>query len=260
METKARYLELSKKLELLIQTDYEKLYGLIYRITENHQDTEDVLQNTFIKAYSNIHKFESKSKLSTWVYRIAVNEGYRYLNKWNKLPVITITENRGISEETFFKGLEYEPNIDDELIMEEMREKCLHGFLKCIPKKMRICFLLKSCLELKNKDIAEVLDISEDNVKVTLYRARKNLKDMFEMRCSLIDPGRPCKCYLWIKFMRDNNLPLPTGHDQFKNDDLLKHHFKNMSLLRKIDYLYHVEEKVSKVQFINSLKKVAEIL
>ncbi|TCO67889.1 RNA polymerase sigma factor [Marinisporobacter balticus] len=260
MQDKAQQIELSKQLEFHIQTNYEKLYSLIYRMTENHQDTEDVLQNTFIKAYSNIDNFKKKSKLSTWVYRIAINEGCRYLKSWNKLPLIAITEEQGVSEETFFKGLEYEPSIDDELIVEDMREKCIHGFLKCIPKKMRICFLLKSCLQLKNKDIAEVLEISEDNVKVTLHRARQKLKDMFEMRCSLIDPQKPCKCYLWIKFMRDHNLPLPSGHDQFKNDDLLKRHFKNMSVLRKIDYLYHAEGKMSKIEFISKLKNLSEIL
>ncbi|QUI21309.1 hypothetical protein HZI73_02970 [Vallitalea pronyensis] len=129
-----------------------------------------------------------------------------------------------------------------------------------MPQKQRACFLLKSCLQLTNNDIGEVLGISEGNVKITLHRGRKKLQELFEMRCNLIDPQKPCKCHLWIKFMRDHQLQLPKGYEQPKADALKKEHFRNLSLLKKIDYLYTVEAKINKDTFMEHLKKVAKIL
>jgi len=248
------------ELERLINDNYEKMYACAYRLTGSHQDSEDVLQDSFVKAYQNIGQFRGEARLSTWLYRIVVNESYRAFEYTKKLPLTRIIEGAGISEKQFFSGINYTPQYDDNLIIEEMREKCLQGFLKCIPKNQRVCFLLKTCLELKNEEIAEVLGISPENVKVTLHRGRKKLREMFEMRCNLIDPAKPCKCYLWIKFMRDHNLPIPTGYCQVKTTELQKEYFQSLSLLRKIDYLYTVEAKCTKEEFIDRLKKAVEIL
>ncbi|HCS73377.1 MAG TPA: hypothetical protein DIW17_05825, partial [Clostridiales bacterium] len=73
---------LEKEIALVFEEQYKKLFGMVYRMTENIQDTEDILQNVFIKAYSNIKKFRGDSELSTWLYRITVNEGNGYLKSW----------------------------------------------------------------------------------------------------------------------------------------------------------------------------------
>ncbi|QUI21308.1 hypothetical protein HZI73_02965 [Vallitalea pronyensis] len=72
----------------LFNEDYKKLYACAFRMVGNHEDAEEVLQNAFLKAYKNIHQFRGKSKLYTWVYRIVLNEGYRYFEYIDKLPVV----------------------------------------------------------------------------------------------------------------------------------------------------------------------------
>lgn len=250
-------LSLQMELENLIIQDYHKLYACAFRMIGNHQDTEDVLQNSFLQAYKNLSKFRSEAKLFTWLYRIVLNECYKYFNYINKLPLVKITEDLGVTEQEFFDSIEYIDNFDDDLVIDELREKCLQAFLKCLPKNQRVCFLLKTCTDLKNKEIAEILDMSVENVKVTLFRGRKQLQELFEMRCSLIDPQKPCKCQLWIKFMKDHGLPLPTGYQQQKTDELRKEHFKNLSLLKKINYLYTVEQKCDKKEIADKIKKIA---
>lgn len=247
-------------IEKIFKESYNKFYACAYRLTGNHENAEDVLQNSFLKAYSNIKKFKGESKLYTWIYRIILNESSNYFEYINKLPVVKITENLNISEEEFFTGLEYVPDYDDELIVDEMREKCLYGFFKCMPKNQRVCFILKNCLGLKISEIAELLDISIENVKVLLYRGRKYLRELFEMRCNLIDPKKPCKCHLWIKFMKDHNLEMPKGYEQPKVDELKKEHFKNLSTIKKINYLYMVDPKYKKEEFIMNMKKIIEIM
>lgn len=182
------------------------------------------------------------------------------MDKWRKLPLKTIIEKRGISEQEFFKSLEYTHNFDDQMIIEEMREKCIFGFLKCVPKRQRICFLIKTCLGLKNREIAEIMDTTEGNVKVLLHRGKKQLQEMFQMRCSLIDPEKPCKCYLWIHFMQENGLPIPEGYHQYKHDALLSDYYNNMAELQKIDYLYQAEHAVDKTEFTNRVMTLLEEL
>lgn len=63
----------------LIETKYSKFYSVVYRITENYQNTEEALQNAFLAAYKNLNKFQGKSKLSTWLYRIVINESQRFM-------------------------------------------------------------------------------------------------------------------------------------------------------------------------------------
>ncbi len=252
--------ELCKKLVDLYTENYSKLYACVFRMTGNHQNTEDILQDSFIKAYQNLDKFKGNAKLYTWVYRIVINESYRYFEYIKKLPLIRITEELGVSESEFLNSLEFVPNLEDNLIVEEMREKCLQGFLKCIPRRQRVCFLFKNLLDLDNHDLAEILDISLDNVKVTLHRGRKKLQEMFEMRCNLIDPAKPCKCHLWIKYMNDHHLPIPESYHQMKSENLKQAYFKNMDTIHKIEYLYYVQAKISKEEFIEKLRRVAEIL
>ncbi len=252
--------DLSKSLIDLYTNNYNKLYACVYRMTGNHQDAEDILQNSFIKAYQKLDLFKGNAKLYTWVYRIVMNESFRYFEYIKKLPLIRITEELGVSESEFLDSLTFEPNLEDHLIVEEMREKCLQGFLKCLPRKQRVCFLFKNLLELENRDIAEILDISVDNVKVTLHRGRKRLQEMFEMRCNLIDPDKPCKCHLWIKYMKDHNLPIPEGYQQVKSEDLKQEYFKNLNTLHKIEYLYHAQARITKDEFLEKLRRVAEIL
>lgn len=204
-------MDIQQQLETLIDEKYDKLYACAYRMLGNHHDAEDSLQNALLKAYRGLENFRGDSELYTWVYRIVINECSRSFQMIKKLPVVKISENLGMSEQAFFSTLKFTPNFDEQLVMDEMRE-----------------------------------------------RGRKRLKELFEMRCSLIDPEKPCECHLWIKYMNDHHLPLPSGYNQPKTEALKREHFKNMSLIHKMDYLYTVEAVLSKDEFIENLKKITE--
>lgn len=249
-------------IEKIFRESYNKLYGWTYRLTGSHENAEDVLQNAFLKACKNISGFNGESKLYTWICKIILNESRNYFQYMKKLPLIRITESLNITEDEFFDSLEaeYVPDYDDKLIVDEMREKCLHGFLKCMPQNQKICFLLKNCLELKNSEIAEIMGISEGNAKVLLHRGKKYLRELFEMRCNLIDPSKPCKCHLWIKYMNDNKIPFPEGYEQPRHEELKKEYFKNMDTIKKINYLYNVDPKYKKEDFVKNIKKIIETM
>lgn len=247
--------QLVLELENLFEKDYSKLYAYAFRMVGDHHDAEDCVQNALLNAYNHLHQFRGESKLSTWVHRILINACSKHFEKLKKLPVQRITEERACDEASFFGDIIYEAGIDDGLIMEEMREQCLQAFLKCLPQKQRIVFLLSANLKLPQEDIALAMDMTTSNVKVTLYRARKKLQELLNMRCSLIDPQKPCRCHLWIQYMRDHGLSFDPKYLQYKNDALKSIHFQNLSILKKINFLYGVNSPVDKSILIKQLKE-----
>ena len=240
----------------LYEQEYDKLYNIAFRLTGNHHDAEDVMQSAFLKAIKHSGQFRNEAKLSTWLYRILVNEGNNNYKQLKKLPVVAITQELGMSEEDFFAKLE-SPNepIDDNLVVDEMREKCLTAFMRCLPKRQRAVFVLRTFLDLTLLEISEVMEISVNNAKVTLYRARKNIQELHHDRCSLIDPSKPCKCYLWIKFMKDRNLPMPKGYTDYKDPDLIDEYKQFIRGAMDIYTMYKVARKIPKEIFFKRLRE-----
>lgn len=160
----------------------EAYSGLIYRLAigmlNNPQDAEDVLQETFIKAFRHLKNFDGRSSLSTWLYRIATNEALMFLRR-NKHIIISIDEPLEGDE------LEQEPlQIEDwcclpeeELISDETR-RYLDQAIQVIPESLRIIFLLRDIEGLSTRETAEVLNLSETAVKTRLSRARLRLRNI----------------------------------------------------------------------------------
>ena len=249
--------QIQNELFQLYEDEYDKLYSIAFRMTGNHHDAEDVLQNAYLKAIEHVKQFKGEAKLSTWLYRILVNEGNNNYKRIRKLPVVSISQNLGISEEEFYAELESsnEP-IDNKLVVDEMREKCLTAFMRCLPKQQRAVFALRTFLDLKLSEIAEVVQITENSAKVTLYRARKTIQELHYDRCSLIDPSKPCKCYLWVKFMKERNLPIPKGYTDYRDLELFDEYKQFVQGTMDIYKMYKVGRRIPKEIFISRLREL----
>jgi RNA polymerase sigma-70 factor (ECF subfamily) len=159
----------------------EAYSGVIYRLAikmlGNPQDAEDVLQETFIKAFRHISGFDGRSKLSTWLYRIATNEALMLLRR-RKHHFLSIDEPIESTEE------EQEPLQivdwcclpEDELMSAEAR-KYLDQAIEELPTSLRVVFLLREIEGLSTQETAEVLNLSETAVKTRLSRARMRLRE-----------------------------------------------------------------------------------
>ena len=156
--------------------------GLIYRLAikmlDNPQDAEDVLQETFIKAYRNISKFAGRSSLSTWLYRIATNEALMLLRR-RKQSMLSIDEPLEMADE------EQEPMQivdwccmpEDELMSTEA-QTYMDQAVDDLPHNLKVVFLLRDIEGLSTRETAEVLDLTETAVKTRLSRARLRLRGM----------------------------------------------------------------------------------
>jgi RNA polymerase sigma-70 factor, ECF subfamily len=154
------------------------LYRLALKMLGNSSDAEDALQNTFLKAFQHVDKFEGRSSLSTWLYRIASNEALMLLRK--RHPETTFSDITPEDED----NQNYDPvqfadwaNLpEDELLSGEARTALDRAVLH-LPDTLRIVFVLRDIEDLSIQETSQVLGLSETAVKTRLLRARLRLRE-----------------------------------------------------------------------------------
>ena len=146
----------------------EKLYWQIRKMVLSHDDANDVLQNTFLKAWTNIEYFRGEAKLSTWLYRIAINEGITFLNKQNTQNKVALDD-----ADTLLLGkLESDVWIDGD----ELQIKLQKAILR-LPDKQRIVFNLRYFDEMKYEQMSEILGTSVGALKASYHHAAKKIEE-----------------------------------------------------------------------------------
>ncbi len=149
----------------------ERLYWHIRRFTLNHEDTDDILQETFVKVWAALPTFREDSKLITWVYKIATNEALNFLRRQktrkvlDTVPIDTALE-RKIDDDPYFNG--------DEL-QRELRKAILH-----LPKMQRTVFNMRYFDDMSYKDISLILNTSVGSLKASYHHAYKKIKASLE--------------------------------------------------------------------------------
>lgn len=152
----------------ILMTQYkERLYWHIRKIVITHDDTDDVLQNTFIKIYRNIHNFKGESKLYSWIYRIATNESITHINKKAKQKNIEIEEYH----QSLTATLQH-----DSLYSGNEIQLALQKAIATLPQKQQLVFNMKYFDEMKYKDISEILETSVGALKASYFHAVKKIE------------------------------------------------------------------------------------
>lgn len=161
----------------LVEAYSNAIYRLALKMLTNTQDAEDVLQETFMKAYRALPNFDGRSSVSTWLYRIATNEALMLLRK-NKNVLVSI-EEPGESEEETQEPLQITDWCclpESELLSAEGRAH-LDQAIENLPHTLRVVFLLRDIEGLSTEETSQVLNLSESAVKTRLSRARLRLRE-----------------------------------------------------------------------------------
>lgn len=154
--------------EKVVRHYSEQLYWQIRRMVLSHDDANDLLQNTFIKAWSNLEYFRGEARLSTWLYRIAINESLNFLNKQRAINQLSLDE----AEASALAKLESDPYFDGDytrLLFEKA--------IQTLPEKQRIVFNLKYFQEMKYEDMSEILATSVGALKASYHHAVKKIEE-----------------------------------------------------------------------------------
>jgi RNA polymerase sigma-70 factor, ECF subfamily len=154
-----------------------KIYRLARNITQSNEDAEDVLQETFLKAYSHLDGFQRNSKFYTWIVRIAVNESLMKLRKRKSDRTVPLDEPLDTGEESVAREIAvWDDNPEQRYSREEMQE-ILDEAVDSLKPDFRTVFVLRDIEELSTEETAEALGISIPAVKSRLLRARLALRE-----------------------------------------------------------------------------------
>lgn len=156
--------------EQVVRQYSQQLYWQIRRMVLSHDDANDLLQNTFIKAWNNLEYFRGDAKLSTWLYRIALNECLTFLNKQRAQNNVSIDDT-----EVNLEQLEGDPYFDG-----DATQKYLQEAIASLPEKQRMIFNLKYFQEMKYEEISEILGTSVGALKASYHHAVKKIEQFLQ--------------------------------------------------------------------------------
>jgi RNA polymerase sigma-70 factor (ECF subfamily) len=179
--------------ELNFQNIYETFQPKIHRYLSRlvgEYEAEDLTQDVFAKVNQKLKSFRGESRLlSTWLYRIATNAALDRLRSpsfqkmvRNRLSNDSIAEGEVATEVKVVWTGEKAPSVEQQLIREEMNE-CIRNFIEKLPENYKTVLVLSELEGLRNQEIAEILGLSVDTVKIRLHRARAKIKKELETHC-----------------------------------------------------------------------------
>lgn len=209
-------------LELLLTRHQLWIFNLALRMLRLHADAEDATQEILIRAMKALPTFRGESKFTTWLYRIAANHLLNVKKaNWKAADAVCSFERAA-------DGLRQVPDLDPpdpatvpvpvEVLIEETRNHCTIGTLLCLDGRQRLVFVLGEVFSVSDQVGAEIAEVSPDNFRQILSRARRDLYEYLRGNCSLVDPESHCKCtrktraYMAAGFVDAKNLVFTQGH------------------------------------------------
>ena len=149
----------------------ETLYRQIRRMIVSHDDANDLLQNTFLKAWQSIENFRGEAKLSTWLHKIAINESVSFLERERKRLNLSIDDE----ESHLINQIEADTYVDGDALARKLREA-----IASLPEKQRLVFNMRFYDEMKYEQISEILGTSVGALKTSYHLAAKKIQQYFD--------------------------------------------------------------------------------
>jgi RNA polymerase sigma factor (sigma-70 family) len=185
-----------RALEDLIQRHQGWMYNIALRMLYHPQDAEDATQEILVKVMTGLSSFEGRSSFRTWLYRIVVNH------------VLNMKRGRVEHASTEFASygaaLDATPDLDladskeasaeIRILVTETMLSCTSGMLLCLDREQRLSYILGAIFEVSDTLAAEVLEISPENFRQRLARARRDLRNFMNDKCGLVNQANPCRC------------------------------------------------------------------
>ncbi len=160
-----------KAFQVLVKTYQERLYWHIRKIVMNHDDTDDILQNVYLKVWKNVDGFREDSTLFTWLFRIATNESLSFLQKKRRHSVVSMNDISDYLVETLESDVYFEGD--------EIQKKLQLAIIR-LPEKQRLVFNMKYFDEMKYEEMSEVLQTSVGALKASFHFAVKKIEEFLK--------------------------------------------------------------------------------
>ena len=185
-----------RALEDLIEHHQVWIYNIALRMLFHPQDAEDATQEILIKVVTRLASFEGRSSFRTWLYRIVANHLLNVKRGREELKVTTFS--------AYGDGLDNTPDLDppdpngvspdENLLVTEAMIACTSGMLLCLDREQRLAYILGAILGVSDTVGAAVSEITPENFRQRLARARRDLRNFMNDKCGLVNPANPCRC------------------------------------------------------------------
>jgi len=159
--------------EELVDRYKRSVFNIIYRMTGQYQEAEDISQEVFLTVFQKLYQFDSSKRFAPWIHRIAINTCISSLRKKNKVVLLNFDDSYANQLEPDQSPQYVDPDIN--LERAELRDEIKAALME-IPESYRSVLIMRYQLDLSNLEIAETLGVSKENVEVRIHRARKSLR------------------------------------------------------------------------------------
>jgi RNA polymerase sigma-70 factor (ECF subfamily) len=165
-----------KAYDQLVATYQGRIYGLLYNMTSNKEDAEDLQQEVFLKAFQALPKFKGHSSFYTWIYRIAVNRAINYVKKRKRRQAMSLDDlDMGIERDPALVQMASSDTPDRDMRIKELQEK-LNKALQTLSEKHRTVVVLHDIQGLPHHEIGKIMGCSSGTVRSRLFYARQQLQ------------------------------------------------------------------------------------
>jgi RNA polymerase sigma factor (sigma-70 family) len=179
-------------LERLVQRHQVWIYNVALRMVGRPEDAEDVTQEVLVKVITKLSSFEGRSSFRTWLYRIVSNHVISMRRRpWERL--YGSFERHGALIDSLADERSGE-TVEQEMLIEGAKAACMTGMLLCLDREQRLVMILGGIFGVDSRLGAAFLEVTPDNFRQMLSRARKQLKAFMEEKCGLMNPENPCRC------------------------------------------------------------------
>lgn len=170
----------TRAFDALILKYGDKLYGLVYNMTNHKEDTHDLLQDIFAKAYQSLRKFKGNSTFYTWIYQIAVNQTLNFLKKRKRRTALSLSEpDSAVQQDPALIDGTHEANPERKSRLMELQKKLNEAMMK-LSESHRMVVTMYDIQGMPHADISKVLGISEGTVRSRLHYAHLQLQSALQ--------------------------------------------------------------------------------
>ena len=194
-----------KALEKLVKLHQRFIYNVALKLVRNTDDAADLSQEAIIKMITKLTQFKGKSSFRTWLYKLVVNHFIKSKKRKSELELKSFDEFGAFLDTAYTTEemtVEEHKKYQNEII--SIRNRCMTSMLLCLDRQQRIVFILGAIFNIKSNMASQLLNMTAENFRQKLSRAKADLFQFMENKCGLINPNNPCRCAKKTKgFIRD---------------------------------------------------------
>jgi RNA polymerase sigma factor (sigma-70 family) len=199
-------------LEHLIKRHYKFIYNVAFKFVLTHEDAQDLTQEVIIKVIVKLSQFNYQSEFRTWLYRIVFNHFLNSKERKKENDIISFDAFGSALDDMGFDNLTTSEETGLQEKIEDVKIGCMTAMLLCLNRNQRLVYILSEIFQVESRVGAELLEISADNFRQILARARKDLYNFMNNKCGLVNTDNPCRCpkktkgFIKAGFVKESNL------------------------------------------------------